>query len=238
MSEYLVRETALPYQDRTEQVNSLFRKVYQWMALGLILTAVMAYVVASSRTMLGMLYGSGAGVAIVAIVEVGLVLWLSARIQRLSVATAATLFLVYSVLNGVLCSAVLLVYTQGSVYNAFLSTAGMFAVMSVWGLYTQRDMTSFGSFLRMGLWGLIIAMLVNLFMGSSMMDIYISVFAILIFLGMTAWDTWKIRQIAHDMEDGADGEWGRKVAIMGALALYLDFINLFLHLLRLFGKRR
>ncbi|MCR5347972.1 MAG: Bax inhibitor-1/YccA family protein [Fretibacterium sp.] len=221
-----------------EAVNALFRKVYQWMAVGLILTTVAAYAVASSRTLLGFFYGSRAPLAVVAIVEVGLVLWLSMGINRISAGAAAVSFMVYSVLNGILCSSVLLVYTQESVYTAFLSTAGMFGVMSVYGIFTRRNLTSFGSFLTMGLFGLLIAMVVNLFMGSSRMEFMISAFGILIFLGLTAWDTWKIRQVAAQIEGGEDGVPMRKVAVIGALSLYLDFINIFLYLLRFMGKQK
>ena len=147
------------------------------------------------------------------------------------------LFAVYSILNGMTCSVVLLVYTGESVYKAFLSTAGMFGAMSVYGLYTKRDLTSFGSFLRMGLFGLIIATVINLFIKSSMADIYISIFGIIIFLGLTAYDTAKIKTMADEI-DGNDENVVGRVAVIGALELYLDFINIFLYLLRLFGKRR
>lgn len=232
---------AVPYafaDSSVEAVNALFRRVYQWMAAGLILTAVAAYAVASSPTLLRIFYGSGMPLAVVAIVEVGLVLGLSMGINRISAGTAAVLFTLYSVLNGILCSAVLLVYAQESVYVAFLSTAGMFGVMSVYGLYTQRNLTSFGSFLSMGLFGVIIAMLVNMFVGSSTLEFTISVFGVLIFLGLTAWDTWKIRQLASGLEGGEDGATARKAAIIGALSLYLDFINIFLYLLRFLGKQK
>ena len=237
MSQYYVREAPVSvHGSNLDMVNALFRKVYQWMAGGLILTAAVAYGVASSRYALSILLSPMVFVLLAA--ELGLVWYLSARIERVSPGTASGLFIAYSLLNGVTLSAVLLVYEQGSVYNAFLSTAGMFGLMSVYGLYAQRDLTSMGSFLRMGLWGLIIAMVINLFLASSMMDFYISVFGVIIFLGLTAWDTQKIRNMAYELEGGEDGEMTRKAAIMGALALYLDFINLFIHLLRLFGKRR
>ena len=236
MAEYYAREASVPYYDSTEMVNALFRKVYQWMAMGLILTAVVAYGVASSRYALSILLSPM--VYVLFAVELGLVWYLSARITSISPGTASGLFIAYSVLNGVTLSVLLLVYTQASVYHAFLSTAGMFGIMSVYGLYTQRDLTSMGSILRMGGWGLLIAMLVNWFVGSTMMDFWISVCAIVIFLGLTAWDTQKIRNMAYQLEGGEEGEMTHKVAIMGALTLYLDFINLFIHLLRIFGKRR
>lgn len=220
-----------------EQVNSIFRKVYQYMAIGLIITAVTAYATASSTQLIKIFYSSKAPMAIVAIVEIGLVLALGAMINKLSVRTAILLFALYSLLNGVLISSVLLVYTQASVYKAFLSTAGMFGAMSIYGLYSNKDLTSMGSFLRMGLWGIIIAMIINLFMGSSSLDLVISVFAIFIFMGLTAFDTWKIKQLAANIDEADESLTGR-VAVLGALTLYLDFINMFLHLIRLFGKEK
>ncbi len=147
------------------------------------------------------------------------------------------LFCVYSVLNGITCSSVLLVYTNDSVYSAFLSTAGMFGAMSLYGLYTKRNLTGMGSFLRMGLFGLIIAMVINIFVGSTMAETVISVMGIIIFMGLTAYDTAKIKELAEGAGMSGDEAVG-KIAVIGALALYLDFINLFLYLIRLFGKRR
>ena len=174
---------------------------------------------------------------IIAVAEIGLVIWLSAGLAKMSEGTARNIFFVYSVLNGLLCSSVLLVYTGESVTKAFLSTAGMFGAMSLYGLYTQRDLTGMGSFLRMGLFGLIIAMVINLFMRSSAMELYISIFGIIIFLGLTAWDTAKIKALAGSV-DSRDENMTGKVAVLGALALYLDFVNIFLYLLRLFGRQR
>ena len=220
-----------------EQVNAIFRKVYMYMAIGLIITAVTAYATASSAQLVKIFYSSQAPMTIIAIVEVGLVLGLGFMLNKLSAMAAFLLFALYSLLNGVLLSSVLLVYTQASVYKAFISTAGMFGAMSIYGLYTNKDLTSMGSFLRMGLWGIIIAMLVNLFMGSSSLDLVISIFAVFIFMGLTAFDTWKIKQLASDI-DTADENLTGKVAVIGALSLYLDFVNMFLHLLRLFGKEK
>ncbi len=220
-----------------ETVNTLFRKVYQYMALGLILTSLAAYFTASSSFMLSLLFTSRAPMIVIALAEVGLVIWLGAGISKISAGTARTLFLLYSILNGILCSAVLLVYTSESVYKAFLSTAGMFGAMSIYGLYTKRDLTGMGSFLRMGLFGLIIAMVINMFVGSSMAELYISIFGIIIFMGLTAYDTAKIKEMAYSFE-GTDDEMTGKIAVLGALSLYLDFINIFLYLLRLFGRER
>ena len=233
-------ENYAPYSagvDSLETVNAIFRKVYQFMAMGLILTALAAYLTASSPFMINLLYSSRAPMIIIAVAEIGLVIWLSAGITKISAGTARNIFFVYSILNGLLCSSVLLVYTGESVSKAFLSTAGMFGAMSIYGLYTQRDLTSMGSFLRMGLFGLIIAMVINLFMRSSAMEMYISIFGIIIFLGLTAWDTAKIKALSGSV-DSRDENMTGKVAVLGALALYLDFVNIFLYLLRLFGKHR
>ena len=233
-------ENYAPYTvsvDSVESINALFRKVYQFMAMGLILTALAAYLTASSPTMLGLLYTSRAPMLIIAVAEIGLVIWLSAGLNKLSASAARNIFFVYSILNGLLCSSVLLVYTGESIAKAFLSTAGMFGAMSIYGLYTQRDLTSMGSFLRMGLFGLIIAMVINLFMRSSAMELYISIFGIIIFMGLTAWDTAKIKAIAASY-DSRDENMTGKIAVIGALSLYLDFINIFLYLLRLFGRER
>jgi len=232
-------ENYAPYSagfDTTEAVNALFRKVYQFMAMGLILTALAAYLTASSAFMINLLYTSRAPMLIIAVAEIGLVIWLSTGINKLSPEGARNIFFVYSILNGILCSSVLLVYTGESVSKAFLSTAGMFGAMSIYGLYTKRDLTGMGGFLRMGLFGLIIAMVINLFMGSSMMELYISIFGIIIFMGLTAYDTAKIKAIAESY--GSDEAMTGKIAVLGALSLYLDFVNIFLYLLRLFGKNR
>ena len=233
-------ENYAPYiagADSLEAVNTLFRKVYQYMAVGLILTSLTAWLTASNPSMTRIFSGSAVPLIIVAVAEIGLVIYLSAAISRLSASTALMLFCVYSVLNGITCSSVLLAYTNDSVYSAFLSTAGMFGAMSLYGLYTKRNLTGMGSFLRMGLFGLIIAMVINIFVGSTMAETVISVMGIIIFMGLTAYDTAKIKELAEGAGMSGDEAVG-KIAVIGALALYLDFINLFLYLIRLFGKRR
>lgn len=233
-------EGYMPYAygaENVETVNEIFRKVYQYMAIGLILTAVTAYITASSTTMIRMLFTSSAPLIIIALAEVGLVIYLGAALNKLSATTALMLFAAYSILNGITCSVVLLVYTRASVYQAFFSTAGMFGAMSIYGLYTKRDLTSMGSFLRMGIWGLLIAMLINIFIGSSVIELTVSVLGIIIFLGLTAYDTAKIKEMAA-ASDRNGGDVTGKIAVIGALSLYLDFINIFLYMLRLFGKHR
>ena len=237
MSQY---ENYAPYAagaDTLEITNTLFRKVYQYMALGLILTSFFAWFSVSNAAMVRFLFSSQTPMIVLCILELGLVFGLSMSINKISAGTALLLFLLYSIVNGMTCSVLLLVYTSESVYKAFLSTAGMFGVMSLYALYTKSDITSWGSFLRMGLFGLIIAMVINMFVGSSTAETVISVMGIIIFMGLTAYDTAKIKAIA-DSTGINDDEAAGKVAVIGALSLYLDFINLFIYLIRLFGKRR
>ena len=237
MSQY---ENYAPYAtgaDTLEITNTLFRKVYQYMAFGLILTSFFAWFSVSNASMVKFLFSSQVPMIVLCIIELGLVFGLGMAISKISAGTALLLFLLYSVINGMTCSVLLLVYTSESVYKAFLSTAGMFGVMSLYGLYTKRDLTGMGSFLRMGLFGLIIAMVINIFVGSSMAVFYISIFGVIIFMGLTAYDTAKIKALSDSFGMNDDEAVG-KVAVIGALALYLDFINLFLYLIRLFGKRR
>jgi FtsH-binding integral membrane protein len=165
----------------------------------------------------------------------GLVIFISFRIQHLQPATALTLFMAYAALLGLTLSSVFIVYTGASVTRVFFISAASFGALSLYGYTTQRDLSAFGSFLIMGIVGLIIAMIVNFFLKSTGLDLAISAIGVLIFAGMTAWDTQRIRQMYSATDDGVTT--GRK-AIMGALRLYLDFINLFLFLLRLLGNRR
>ena len=221
--------------ERIESMNSFFRRVYHWMAAGLILTAVAAHWVASSPSVFRALAGV---FPVLIIVELGLVLGLSWGLNRISATTAMVMFMVYSLVNGVTLSAVLLVYTRESVFSAFLTTAGMFGAMSVYGLYTKRDLSAWRSFLTMGLIGLVIAMLVNMFVGNGVADIVISAVGVLVFMGLTAYDTQYLRNLGEQVDIDSGDATAQKLAVMGALKLYLDFINLFLYLLRLFGRRR
>ena len=234
-------EGYMPYSygaDSVETVNEIFVKVYRYMALGLIITALTAYITASSPSALRFLFSSSAPMLIIALLEIILVVALSAALAKLSTGVALSMFAAYSVLNGLMFSAILLVYTASSIYQAFFSTAGMFAAMSIYGLYTKRDLTSMGSFLRMGLWGLLIAMVINIFLGSSMVELVTSVMGVIIFLGLTAYDTAKIKTLAESSEWSSDENITGRIAVIGALELYLDFINLFLYMLRFLGKRK
>lgn len=219
-------------------VASVFmRQVYQWMTVGLLVTAGSAVFVASSPAILQALFGNMVGLIVLAIAVFALPLVLSSSIAKLSSGMATALFVVYSALMGAFLSSVLLVYTGASVMQAFLTAAGTFAAMSVYGTMTKRDLTQMGSFLMMGLIGLIIAMIVNIFMQSSALEFVISAVGVLVFTGLTAYDTQRIRAFGEGAPLG-DTVAVRRGALLGALTLYLDFINLFLMLLRLMGDRR
>ena len=233
-------------QVKTEVLNAFMRGVYAWMTGGLLLTAVLAYATTSLPGLSDLVFIKEAGqivgvspiVFVLLIAELGVVFFLSAKIQTMSPTTATTLFLVYAGLNGISLSPILMAYTAASVAKAFLVTAGMFGAMSAYGLLTKRDLTGMGSFLMMGVFGLIIAMLVNMFLGSDTMDFVISVIGVIIFAGLTAYDTQRFKTMGETMPGTAGAGIVRKGAIMGALSLYLDFINLFLFLLRFMGAGR
>ena len=215
---------------------ALMRKVYVWMSLALIITGITAYGVASSPGLITAFYTNRMLMWGVIIAEFALVFALSAAINRLSLSVATLLFVVYSVLNGVMFSSIFLVYTMSSVANVFFITAGTFAAMAAYGYFTKSDLTTLGKYLLMALIGLVIATVVNIFVGSSMLFLVISYAGVLIFVGLTAYDSQKIKKMLAQQVD-AD-ETAQKIALFGALTLYLDFINLFLYLLRLLGNRR
>jgi len=212
--------------------NSLIRQVYAWMGAGLAITAFMSLITLSSPAILNAVVGNKLVFYGLMIGELALVFTLAGAINKLSAATATLIFIAYSALNGLSLSSVALVYTANSITSTFVTTAGMFGAMSVYGFMTKRDLTAWGSFLFMGLIGVVIASVVNIFIGSSAVSWVISSIGVIVFTGLTAYDTWKIKEMA------AMGTEGRKPAIFGALTLYLDFINLFLMLLRFTGDRR
>lgn len=211
------------------------RRVYNWMGLGLALTAVVAMGVASTPAALQLILGNPWLFFGLIIAELGLVITLSAALGRLSATTATLLFFVYAALNGLTLSVIFLAYTQASIGQTFFITAGTFGAMSFYGYSTKRDLASWGSFLFMGLIGIILASVVNLFLASPAIYWVITYAGIIVFVGLTAYDTQKLKEMA--LGGFADEDVARKGAVMGALALYLDFINLFLMLLRLFGRR-
>ena len=210
--------------------------VYRWMTIGLGVTAFTAFAVAGSPALVEAIFGNFLIMVVLIVAQIGLVVALSAAIHKLSAGTATGIFLLYALLNGLTLSSIFIVYPIGNIANAFLTCTGMFLVMSVYGTVTKRDLTGMGSFLFMGLIGIIIASIVNIFLGSSMLDFVISCAGVIIFTGLTAYDTQKLRQFgeAAPLDDASAI---RRGAILGALTLDLDFINLFLMLLRLFGNR-
>jgi FtsH-binding integral membrane protein len=215
---------------------ALMRKVYVWMTLALIITGVTAYGVANSPGVINAIYSNSAIMWGLIIAELALVIGISAAINRLSLATATLLFVLYSAINGVVLSSIFLVYTTSSIASVFFITAGTFAVMAFVGYTTKADLTSLGKILLMALIGLIIASLVNVFfLKSTGFDLIVSYVGVLIFVGLTAYDSQKIKQMLMMAPDA--GESSQKLALLGALSLYLDFINLFIYLLRILGKR-
>ena len=205
------------------------------MTLALAITGLTAYGVATSPGILQTIYGNPSVLWGIAIAELILVITVSAAINRLSLSVATLLFVVYSVLNGAFLSSIFLVYTASSISTVFFITAGTFAAMALLGYTTKTDLTSIGKILFMALIGMIIATIVNLFVKSTGLDLIISYIGVLVFVGLTAYDSQKIKQMLLQAPDA--GEGAQKVALLGALSLYLDFINLFLYLLRIFGRR-
>lgn len=213
----------------------LMRKVYVWMTLALVITAFTAYGVATSPGIMQAIYTNQILFWGMIIAEFALVIGVSAAINRLSLTTATLMFILYSVINGALMSYVFLAYTASSVATVFFITAGTFGAMAFIGYTTKTDLTSMGKILMMALIGLIIATIVNIFVKSSGLTLILSYVGVLVFVGLTAWDSQKIKQMLLQAPDA--GEGAQKLALLGALTLYLDFINLFIYLLRIFGKR-
>ena len=216
-----------------ERVSAFLWKVYGWMAVGLGLTAMVAFAVAGSPDLIRVLVGNRLVFFALIIAELGLVFYLSARAERMAPGTAAGLFALYSGLNGVTLSVVLLAYTGESVTTTFVVTAGMFGALAFFGSTTKRSLAGFGQFFMMGLVGLILASLVGMFWHSDALQFLISVVGVIVFTGLTAWDAQRLKQMALAIPEGQAGGY----AIVGALSLYLDFINLFLMLLRFTGRR-
>ncbi len=216
--------------------SSFISKVYLWMSLGLIVSAIASVWLLSQPALLKLIFTNGILLIGLVVVEVGLVIWLSAGAMRMSAPMATSVFLVYSFLNGITLSSIFLVYTGGSIMTTFAVTAGTFFFFSLYGLTTKKDLTTIGSLAMMGLIGVIIASVVNIFLKSSALMWGMTFVGIAVFLALIAYDTQKLKAMhAHALQDA---EVGKKIAILGALALYLDFINLFMLLLRIFGKGR
>ncbi len=213
----------------------LMRKVYVWMTLALVITGVTAYGVATSPGLMMAIATNKLLFWGLIIAEFGLVLAVSAAINNLSLTTATMLFVLYSVINGATLSFIFAVYTMSSIASVFFITAGTFAVMAFIGYTTKKDLTSMGKILLMALIGIIIATVVNIFLKSTGLEMIVSYLGVLIFVGLTAYDSQKIKQMLLMAPDA--GESAQKLALLGALSLYLDFVNLFIYLLRIFGRR-
>lgn len=217
------------YTTITAAQNGVMRGVYGWMGGGLALTALVSLLTVSSPVLLQAILGNRILFYALVFGELGLVVAISGAINRISASTASMLFLAYAALNGLTMSTIFVAYTSSSIASTFLITSGMFGAMSLYGYLTKSDLTSWGSFLFMGLVGVVIASIVNIFLNSSMLYWIMSFCGIIVFTGLTAYDTQKIKN---------QGNVGTKGAVLGALTLYLDFINMFLIMLRLFGNRR
>lgn len=217
--------------------RALFRNVYVWMTMALAITGLVAMYMAKSLTLLQMILGSSFGMWGLLIAEIGLVWYLSARIRQISFTTATVLFIIYSILNGATLSVIFLAYTASSIANTFFITAGTFAATGIYGYVTKKDLSSLGSLCIMGVIGLITATVVNIFLASDALTMVISYIGVALFVGLTAYDTQKIKRLllSNDMEVNEETQ---KIALLGALTLYLDFINLFLYLLRILGDRK
>ncbi len=227
--------------ETTSSKEAVFmNKVYAWMSGALLITGVVAWWAATTPAFLELLFPPQGGINKLLFygligAEIGLVFWISGRINRMTSERASLLFLIYAILNGLTLSTLFIAYTSSSIASTFFVTAGTFGAMSFYGYTTKKDLTSWGNLLFMALIGIIIASVVNIFMQSSMMYWIINVIGVLVFVGLTAYDTQKIKQMAETMNSE---EQAKKGAILGALSLYLDFINLFIYLLRFLGDRR
>jgi FtsH-binding integral membrane protein len=219
---------------RDERVGAFLSKVYGWMFFGLLITAVTAFAVAASPAIIEIVFLNRLVFWGLLIAQLGLVFYLSARVDKVAPATAAGLFILYSALTGVTSSVILLIYTGASITSTFIITAGMFGATAFFGTVTKRSLAGMGQFLFMGLIGLILASIVGIFWHSDALQFVISVVGVLVFTGLTAWDAQRLKQMAVALPDGRVGAY----AVVGALSLYLDFINLFFFLLRFTGNRR
>ncbi len=227
----------IQYQSDKAQiaVNSFIRSTYNWMATGLALTGIIAFWVANSQVLLNIIYGNPMIFYGMLIGEFALVWYLSSRVADMKAGTATTLFMIYSALNGATLSFIFIRYAGATIATTFFICAGTFTACSIYGMTTKKDLTSLGSFMFMGLIGIIIASVVNIFLGSSLLYFIISYVGVIVFIGLTAYDTQKLKEMAMTQPDNLDAGTIRKGAIIGALTLYLDFINLFIMMLMIFG---
>lgn len=214
----------------------LMRKVYLWMTMALVITGITAYYVAHNESLWMTIVSNQILFWGLIIAELGLVIGLSAAINKLSLTTATLMFVLYSLINGVTMSFIFIAYTDSSIASVFMITAGTFAAMAAFGYFTKTDLTSMGKILMMALIGVVIATIVNIFTKSEGLAIILNYVGVLVFVGLTAYDSQKIKQMLQTAPDASESS--QKIALLGALSLYLDFINLFLYLLRIFGSRR
>jgi FtsH-binding integral membrane protein len=217
-------------------IPAFLARVYAWMTAGLLVTALAAFVTLSTPAILQFVFGTKFVFWGLMIAELGLVVWLSGMVGKLSATAAGAVFLLYSALNGLTLSAIFLAFTSASIVSTFVVTAGTFGAMSLYGLVAKRTLDGLGSFAFMGLIGVVLASIVNIFLKNDMLGFVVSCVGVIVFVALTAYDTRKLKMMAAAV-DGASEE-GRRASVSGALALYLDFINLFLMLLNLFGRRR
>lgn len=215
--------------------NTFLSRVYGWMTLALVISGVTAFLATTNETIIRLTIGNGFGFLILAVAELALVWWLTASIHKISSGAAFFAFILYSVLNGVTLSSVFLVYKIESIFMVFFISAGMFAAMAVYGTVTKSSLSSFGKYFAMALVGIIIASLVNFLLRSPMLDWFLSIITVVLFTGLTAYDAQKMLAVSRN---ASDDEVFKKASVIGALELYLDFINIFLAMLRLFGRRR
>lgn len=218
--------------------NSLLKNAYLWMALGLAMTGVVAYLVSANPQILYSVYSNYFGLILVIGIQFGLVIFLTSRLQRMKVTTAVISFILYSIVTGFTLSSIFLAYTGATIARAFFSSCLMFAGMGLYAMTTKRDLNRWGSYLIMLLIGLVVASVINLIFKAQMLDYIISFVGVLVFMGLTAWDTQKIIRMGNQIAGTDDEDSYVKLSIIAALSLYLDFLNIFLYLLRLFGGSR
>ena len=221
-----------------ERENVLLKNVYGYMSIGLILTALFSYLISQSASAIRFIYSNPFVTVACVVAELALVFFLSARLERMRTRTAQICFIAYSILTGVTLSSVFLVYTGASIAKAFLSTALMFCLLTVYANVTKRNIASWSTYLMMGLFGIIIASTINLFFGFKSVDLLISILGIIIFMGLTIYDTKRVVDMNNEYGSQMTEDEFTKIGIIGALNLYLDFLNIFLYLLRLFASSR
>ncbi|MDP2863840.1 MAG: Bax inhibitor-1/YccA family protein [Desulfobacterales bacterium] len=219
-------------------VNEFIRSVYNWMGIGLALTGFVAYFVSNNAQIQNLIFGNKLVFFGLIIAELALVYIISARVNKIQASTATSLFVLYAALNGATLASLFLVYTSSSITSTFFICSATFVACSIFGMTTKRDLTSMGGFMTMGLIGILIASVVNMFIKSSAMNMIISYIGVIVFVGLTAYDTQKLKHMATTQPSGLEAGVIRKGAILGALTLYLDFINLFIMLLSVLGGRR